>query len=88
MKTKAQRKAARWARKAARRATLNKYSDHHWFRELVASHGLNKARLMAADAEKVNSFAPYKGSNHSSVIIWSETSYWDDWAYTKHLSHI
>lgn len=81
METKAQRKAARRAV-----STLRKYIEHNWFIELVTIYGLNKARLMAEDAEKVNSFAPYKGYDKGSVVIWSETSYWADWAYTKHIN--
>lgn len=85
MKTKAQRKAARWARKEALKRVQNQYGKRLWFRELVASHGTRTASRMALDAETRPSFEDTDNCCHGGVVMWSETKYADRWCYTDYI---
>lgn len=74
-KTKAVRKAARWAKKGSK--GLHAY---RWFKQLVHTQGWVHAVAMVKDAEKAPSFYGYDGNpNVMGVVVWSETSYNRDW---------
>ena len=81
MKTKAQRKAARWARNRVQ----NQYGKRLWFRELVASHGTRIACRMALDAETCPSFTAKDDCCHGGVVMWSETKYKARWCCTDYI---
>ena len=82
-KTKAVRKAARWARRGKLTGIVKKFRQHLWFRELVHTYGTVHACRMTADALKAPSFAGHHSVGHSSVVVWTETNYGNDWMHTR-----
>lgn len=80
-KTKAVRKAERWARRGVLTSTVKKFRSHLWFRQLVKAHGIIHAVRMTHDAQRSgSSWCPLTNLSCGSVVLWSATRYFDDWS--------
>lgn len=86
-KSKAARKAARWERQAHKRIVrkapdyLGMFGTHYWYQQLLAAHGKDKANAMTYDAlnSKHGNWATHPHNGCSSVVIWNQTKYCEDW---------
>lgn len=79
-KTKAVRKAARWAKRLASTEIIKEYAGALWYNQLIHHHGIAHANVMVADAKTVPSFIGvwYRGSC-GGVVLHTQTKYKEYW---------
>lgn len=79
-KTKAVRKAERWAKRPTSNTLLKEYECALWYIQLVCHHGIAHANVMVADAKKAPSFrGNWYWAGCNGVVVHTETRYASDW---------
>lgn len=79
-KTKAVRKAARWAKRTTSNALLREYEGAPWYNQLILHYGIAHANRMVADAKTVSSFiGDWYVGGCGGVVLHLETKYTKDW---------